>query len=69
MAGIEYEVISIQSYRDDWPVNRVKAGSDMGVRTPYGNLYVVGDGAKGDDIEVDGIALGVMEVMEVLEAL
>jgi|Deesub1362A_J573_1020465.scaffolds.fasta_scaffold00346_39 phytoene dehydrogenase-like protein len=69
LSGIEYEVISIQSYRDDWPVNRIKAGSDMGVRTPYSNLYVVGDGAKGDDIEVDGIALGVMEVMEVLEAL
>ncbi len=69
LSGVEYEVISIQSYRDDWPVNRVKAGSDMGVRTPYSNLYVVGDGAKGEDIEVEGIALGVIELMEVLEAL
>lgn len=59
----KYEVIAIQSYSNGWPVNRVKAGSDVGNKTPYKNLYVVGDGAKGDDIEVDGIAMGISNLM------
>lgn len=59
----KYEVIAIQSYSNGWPVNRVKAGSDIGNKTPYKNLYVVGDGAKGDDIEVDGIAMGINNLM------
>lgn len=59
----KYEVIAIQSYSNGWPVNRVKAGKDIGYKTPYKNLYVVGDGAKGDSIEVDGIALGIKELM------
>jgi len=59
----KYKVIAIQSYSNGWPVNRVKAGNDIGNKTPYKNLYVVGDGAKGDCIEVDGIALGIKELM------
>ncbi|MFO7966099.1 MAG: NAD(P)/FAD-dependent oxidoreductase [Archaeoglobaceae archaeon] len=59
----KYEVIAIQSYSNGWPVNRVKSGSDIGNKTPYKNLYVVGDGAKGDDIEVDGIAVGISNLM------
>ena len=53
----------VQCYRDSWPVNRVRAGYDPSPITPIKNLYVVGDGAKGDDIEVEGIALGVMEAL------
>ncbi len=67
LRGYEYEIIAVQSYSDGWPVNRVKAGTDIGFRTPYDGLYVVGDGAKGEDIEVDGIALGVEEVVERIE--
>jgi phytoene dehydrogenase-like protein len=59
-AGKEYEVLLIQSYSGEWPVNRSSSGSDLSNRTPIKGLYVVGDGAKGKGgIEVDGIALGV----------
>ncbi len=64
LKGYSFEIIAIQSYKGDWPVNRVMAGMDMGNRTKYDSIYVVGDGAKGDDIEVDGIALGVEKVLE-----
>ncbi len=61
----KYEVLLIQSYSGGWPVNRVSSGSDIGYRTPIHNLYVVGDGAKGKGgIEVEGVALGVRNVMK-----
>jgi phytoene dehydrogenase-like protein len=63
LKGYSYEVLAIQSYSDGWPVNRVKAGSDVGNKTPYKNLYVVGDGAKGNAVEVDGIAAGIADLM------
>ncbi|AEA47376.1 NAD(P)-binding protein [Archaeoglobus veneficus] len=69
LKGHEYEILAIQSYSDGWPVNRVKAGQDIGFETPYRNLYVVGDGAKGDDIEVEGIALGVERVIKRIEEM
>ncbi|RLG21175.1 hypothetical protein DRN72_04080 [Methanosarcinales archaeon] len=59
----EYELLMVQCYRDSWPVNRVRAGYDPAPTTPIKNLYVVGDGAKGDEIEVEGIALGVGDVV------
>ena len=62
----DYEILAIQSYTDGWPVNRVRAGMDIGIETPYNNLFVVGDGAKGDDIEVDGIALGIVRFGEMI---
>jgi phytoene dehydrogenase-like protein len=61
----QYEVLLVQSYSNGWPVNRASSGSDIGSRTPVQNLYVVGDGAKGKGgIEVEGVALGVMNVMK-----
>ena len=61
----KYEVLLVQSYSNGWPVNRASSGSDVGSRTPVQNLYVVGDGAKGKGgIEVEGVALGVMNVMK-----
>ncbi|MHC1572295.1 MAG: phytoene desaturase family protein [Methanosarcinales archaeon] len=63
----EYEVLMVQTYRDGWPVNRCAPGEDIGNRTPYDRLFVVGDGAKGrGGIEVDGIALGVNETVEAI---
>ncbi len=64
-AGKEYEVLLIQSYSNDWPVNRSSSGSDLTNITPVKNLFVVGDGAKGKGgIEVEGVALGVENTME-----
>ncbi|AKB24429.1 putative oxidoreductase [Methanosarcina sp. MTP4] len=63
--GKKYEVLLIQSYHDSWPVNRASSGTDPGNNTPIPDLYVVGDGAKGEGgIEVEGIALGVARTME-----
>jgi phytoene dehydrogenase-like protein len=60
----KYEVLMVQSYSDGWPVNRASSGSDTGNLTPVGCLYIVGDGAKGKGgIEVEGVALGVRNVM------
>ncbi len=61
----KYEVLLIQSYSNGWPVNRAASGNDTGNRTPISNLYIVGDGAKGKGgIEVEGVALGVRNVMK-----
>ncbi|MGB9132962.1 MAG: NAD(P)/FAD-dependent oxidoreductase [Methanosarcina sp.] len=63
--GKKYEVLLIQSYHDDWPVNRTASGTDPGNETPIPELYVVGDGAKGKGgIEVEGVALGVAATMK-----
>jgi phytoene dehydrogenase-like protein len=62
--GKKYELLLIQSYSDGWPVNRASSGTDTGNRTPVNNLFVVGDGAKGKGgIEVEGVALGIRNVM------
>lgn len=61
----KYEVLLIQSYHDGWPVNRAASGTDPGNETPIPELYVVGDGAKGEGgIEVEGVALGVAATMK-----
>jgi phytoene dehydrogenase-like protein len=63
----KFEVLLIQSYYGNWPVNRAASGQDIGSETPYSNLYVVGDGAKGrGGMEVEGIALGVEGVLNKL---
>ncbi|HMK46306.1 MAG TPA: NAD(P)/FAD-dependent oxidoreductase [Methanocella sp.] len=63
--GKKYSVLMVQSYRDDWPVNRISSGYDLGNLTPVKGLFVVGDGAKGKGgIEVEGIALGVRNMLE-----
>jgi len=63
----DYEIILAQSYYDGWPVNRSSSGTDIGNTTPIEGLYVVGDGAKGKGgIEVEGVALGVKNTMNII---
>ena len=63
--GKKYSVLMVQSYKDDWPVNRISSGFDLGNLTPIKGLFVVGDGAKGKGgIEVEGVALGVRNMLE-----
>ncbi|HEY3274495.1 MAG TPA: NAD(P)/FAD-dependent oxidoreductase [Methanocella sp.] len=67
-AGKKYSVLLVQSYRDDWPVNRVSSGYDLGNLTPVKGLFVVGDGAKGrGGIEVEGVALGVQNTLDLIK--
>jgi len=66
-AGRKYEFLLIQSHSGEWPVNRSASGLDTGNESPFLNLYVVGDGAKGEGgIEVEGIALGVTDTMKMI---
>jgi phytoene dehydrogenase-like protein len=67
-AGKKYSVLMVQSYHDDWPVNRVASGYDLGNLTPVKGLFVVGDGAKGHGgIEVEGVALGVQNALDLIK--
>ena len=62
--GKDYRILHIQSYRDDWPVNHASNGTDID-NIVNDKLYLVGDGAKGrGGIEVEGIAMGVLKVVE-----
>jgi phytoene dehydrogenase-like protein len=63
----DYEILLAQSYYNGWPVNRSSSGTDIGNTTPIEGLYVVGDGAKGKGgIEVEGVALGVKNTMNII---
>ena len=61
--NINYEIIHIQSYRDEIPVNHASNGTDLDPIV-NDNLYMVGDGVKGKGgVEIEGIALSVMKVV------
>jgi len=60
----KYEILHIQTFREDLPVNHASNGTDL---DPIVNdrLYLVGDGVKGKGgIEVEGIAMGVIKVVD-----
>jgi len=67
-ANIEdYEILHIQTFRDDIPVNHASSGTDIDPIVDN-RLYLVGDGVKGKGgIEVEGIALGVSKVVSWIE--
>jgi phytoene dehydrogenase-like protein len=67
--GKDYEILHIQSYRDEWPVNHASNGMDLD-NVVNDRLYLVGDGVKGKGgIEVEGIAMGVIKVIEHINSL
>ncbi|MCK5217785.1 MAG: NAD(P)/FAD-dependent oxidoreductase [Methanosarcinales archaeon] len=66
----EYELLMVQTYHSDWPVNRVGTGPNPGNTTPIERLFIVGDGARGKGgIEVDGIAMGVNNTLSIIDQL
>ncbi|MFV9630273.1 MAG: phytoene desaturase family protein [Methanosarcinales archaeon] len=66
----EYELLMVQTYHSDWPVNRVGTGPNLGNTTPIERLYIVGDGARGKGgIEVEGIAMGVNNTLSIIDQL
>jgi phytoene dehydrogenase-like protein len=66
----EYELLMVQTYHSDWPVNRLGTGPNPGNTTPIERLYIVGDGARGKGgIEVDGIAMGVNNTLSIIDQL
>ncbi|HPR41705.1 MAG TPA: NAD(P)-binding protein [Candidatus Methanofastidiosa archaeon] len=62
--GRDIDIICAQSYFGKNPVNHASQGEDLRVDSfPIGGLYVVGDSVKGaGGIEVDGVALGVLDL-------
>lgn len=65
--NINYEVLHIQSYRDDLPVNHASNGTDLDPIV-NNNLFMVGDGVKGKGgIEVEGVALSVIKVLNYID--
>ena len=59
------EILLIQTYLDGNPVTRVASGQHLDF--PMENVYIVGDANKGEGgIEVEGIALGVMKVLQAI---
>ncbi|MBU7015395.1 MAG: NAD(P)/FAD-dependent oxidoreductase [Theionarchaea archaeon] len=59
-----YEILNVQTYRRNNPVNHAASGQDLDQMTPIEGLYLVGDSAKGEGgIEVEGIALGVERLL------
>lgn len=68
--GKNLEILAVQVHRDRWPVNRCFSGHDIGNKTPYSNLYIVGDGAKGrGGIEIEGITLGVRKTLDEIQKM
>lgn len=68
LADIPHEILSIQIYRKNNPVNHAATGFDVPQKTPIEGLYLVGDAAKGKGgIEVEGIALGVEALILLLK--
>ncbi|WP_457750670.1 phytoene desaturase family protein [Thermococcus sp.] len=62
----EGEILLIQTYLDGNPVNRVASGQAVD-EFPIDNVYIVGDAFRPPGgIEVEGIALGVMRILEKL---
>jgi phytoene dehydrogenase-like protein len=54
------EVLMIQSYKNNWPVNRIASGSSLSPETEVKGLYNVGDGIKPSGfMETEGVAAGV----------
>ena len=40
------DILSMGTFKDNWPVNRAKQGDDVDYSTPINGLYMVGDGCK-----------------------
>jgi len=67
-SGKDYEIISVQSYSNGWPVNHASNGTDLNpiVRN---NFFLVGDGVKGaGGIEVEGVAMSVIKVLDYINS-
>ncbi len=64
------EILAVQVYRRDMPVNRTASGIEVSPETPVENIFNVGDAVKPlGFMETDGIAAGVERAVESIERL
>ena len=63
-------VLTMGTYRGEWPVNRIAQGEDVQPETNLQGLYLVGDAVKPQGyLMVEGVAQSVNRFIQLLEAL
>lgn len=64
------EVLMVQSYKGEWPVNRASSGQHLDCTAPIKGLFYVGDAVKPEGLmETEGVAAGVREVVQKFEKI
>lgn len=72
--GADFEkhchIITMGTYRGEWPVNRLAQGEDMQPQTTVQGLYLVGDAVKPQGyLMVEGVAQSVNQFLDLLDRL
>lgn len=63
-------VLTMGTYRGEWPVNRIAQGEDAMPKTAIAGLYLVGDAVKPSGyLMVEGVAQSVNRFVDLLDAL
>ncbi len=63
-------VLTMGTYRGEWPVNRIAQGEDVSAQLPIQGLYLVGDAVKPTGyLMVEGVAQSVNQFLDLLEDL
>ncbi|HEU5226965.1 MAG TPA: NAD(P)/FAD-dependent oxidoreductase [Ktedonobacteraceae bacterium] len=63
-------VVTMGTYRGEWPVNRLAQGEDASIQTAIRGLYLVGDAVKPSGyLMVEGVAQSVNRLMDLLDDL
>jgi len=63
-------VLTISTYRGEWPVNRIAQGADVAPETSVQGLYLVGDAVKPSGyLMVEGVAQSVNSFLDLLDAI
>jgi len=61
-------ILTISTYRGEWPVNRIAQGADVPSKTPVQGLYLVGDAVKPSGyLMVEGVAQSVNHFLDLLD--
>ncbi|GCE13925.1 phytoene desaturase family protein [Tengunoibacter tsumagoiensis] len=64
------KVLTMGTYRGEWPVNRMAQGTDRGGRSAWQGLYLVGDAVKPSGyLMVEGVAQSVNRFLDLLAEL
>lgn len=63
-------VLTMGTYRGEWPVNRIVQGEDVSPQMPVRGLYLVGDAVKPSGyLMVEGVAQSVNQFLDLLDEL
>ncbi len=61
-------ILTMSTYRGEWPVNRIAQGADVPSDTPVQGLYLVGDAVKPSGyLMVEGVAQSVNHFLDLLD--